>query len=52
MKKQKHHIPETKTPKTDNFTISEEQKALVNDEIRKVDEDPNYALDWEMVNGK
>ena len=28
---------------TDNFIITEEQKALVNEELRKMKEDPNYA---------
>ena len=29
--------------------ITEEQKALVNDELRKIQEIPNYLLDWNEV---
>jgi len=32
-----------------NFVISEEQMALVREEYRKADENPDYALDWEVV---
>jgi hypothetical protein len=31
------------------FIISDEQRALVNDELRKIDADPNYLLDWDEV---
>jgi len=39
---------EIDTPK-DTWIISEEQKALVNDEFRKIDADPGYLLDWDDV---
>ena len=36
-------------PVNDGFVISEKQKELVNEELRKIDEDPNYLLDWNEV---
>ena len=33
----------------DNFVVTEEQMALVREEYRKADENPDYALDWEVV---
>ncbi len=36
-------------PAPDKFVITEDQKALVNEELRKLDEDPNYGLDWDTV---
>ncbi len=36
-------------PAAEKFVISEEQKALVNEELRKLDQDPNYGLDWDEV---
>ena len=37
------------TPVAEKFIITEEQKALVDEEFRKFDADPNYGLDWEEV---
>jgi hypothetical protein len=34
---------------TDNFILTEEQKALANEEFKKFNEDPNYGLDWDEV---
>ncbi len=34
---------------TDNFIITEEQKAQVNEELRKMKEIPGYALNWDEV---
>jgi hypothetical protein len=34
---------------TDNFIITEEQKRMCNEEFRKMEEDPDYALDWDEV---
>jgi hypothetical protein len=65
MKQLTIHIPESKfqfvmellrnlgfikfdTP-VEKFIITEEQKALVNEELRKIDENPNYAIDWETA---
>jgi len=39
-------------PAMENFVITEEQKALVDEELKKIDKDPNYLLDWEEVKGK
>ncbi len=36
----------------DTFIITEEQKALVNEEIRKIEADPNYLLNWDDVKHK
>jgi len=33
----------------DKFIISEEQKAMLNEEFRKIEEDPKYLLDWDEV---
>ncbi len=33
----------------EKFIITEEQKALVDEEFRKLEENPNYALDWDEV---
>ena len=33
----------------DQFVISEEQKALVNEELRKIDADSSYLLDCDKV---
>ena len=35
-----------------SFVISEEQQALVDEEYRKFEVDPNYGLDWEEVKDK
>jgi hypothetical protein len=35
--------------KDNEFVISEEQKALVNEELRKIGENPNYLLVWNEV---
>ena len=32
-----------------SFIITEDQKALANEEFRKMAADPEYALDWEDV---
>ena len=37
------------TPAVEKFAITEEQKALVDEEYRKFDEDPNYGLEWDEV---
>jgi len=37
------------SPGNEGFVITEEQKALVNDEIRKIEENPDYLLDWNEV---
>jgi hypothetical protein len=37
------------TQPAEKFVISEKQKALVDEEFRKLEENPNYALDWEEV---
>ncbi len=31
------------------YVITEEQKALVEEEFRKLDENPDYALNWDDV---
>ena len=36
-------------PTQDSFIISAEQKALVNEELRKIKEIPGYAQDWDLV---
>ena len=36
-------------PATEKFVITEEQKALVDEEFRKLDENPNYGLEWDEV---
>ncbi len=36
-------------PSNDVFVISEEQKALVNEELKKIKELPGYLLDWNEV---
>lgn len=33
----------------DDTVITDEQKALVDDEIRKIKENPNYLLNWNDV---
>ena len=33
----------------DNFIFTEEQKASVYEELRKIDEDPSCALEWDKV---
>jgi len=37
------------TPLDEGFVISEEQKSLVNDELKKIKENPDYLLDWDKV---
>jgi hypothetical protein len=34
-------------PAGDTFVISDEQRLAVNEEIRKIKGDPDYALNWE-----
>lgn len=36
-------------PAEEKFTLTNEQKGMVNDELRKIDENPNYLLDWDTV---
>jgi hypothetical protein len=36
-------------PKAEKFVITEEQKALVDEELRKIEADPGYLLDWDDV---
>jgi hypothetical protein len=36
-------------PPADKFIISEEQKALVNEELKKIRENKDYLMDWEEV---
>jgi hypothetical protein len=31
------------------FIISDEQKALISEELRKIDDDREYLLDWDEV---
>lgn len=33
----------------DNFVITEEQKKLANEEFKKMEDNPDYALDWDEV---
>ena len=33
----------------ERFVISDEQKALVNEELKKIRDNPNYLLDWNDV---
>ena len=37
------------TPPAEKFVITEEQKALVDEEFRKLDENPEYGLTWDEV---
>lgn len=34
------------------YIITEEQKALVNEELRKIKNDPGYLLEWDEVKHK
>ena len=36
-------------PTEEKFVITEEQKALVDEEYRKFDTDPNSGLEWDEV---
>lgn len=36
-------------PITDGYVISDEEKVLVNEELRKIKENPGYLLDWDEV---
>lgn len=36
-------------PATDTFVITNDQKALLDEELNKIDENPDYLLDWDEV---
>ncbi len=36
-------------PVAEKFIITDEQKNLVNEELRKIEENPNYLLNWDDV---
>lgn len=42
-------LHESTTTYETKFIITEHQIALVNEELKKIDEDPKYLLDWEDV---
>lgn len=36
-------------PAEEKFTLTNEQKGMVDYELRKIDKNPNYLLDWDTV---
>lgn len=46
---QRFNFVKIDVPANEGYSISEGQKALVNEELRKIKAEPNYLLDWDEV---